>query len=65
MWVDVLAAACSWLPSLLGSKSSNSVTCLCNAFLISFTGRVEDLGALRKVLSKKIAFGPKVSGNVI
>lgn len=25
IWVDVLTAACSWLPSLLGSKSSNSV----------------------------------------
>lgn len=25
IWVDVLTAACSWLPSLLGSRSTNSV----------------------------------------
>lgn len=25
IWVDVLTAVCSWLPSLFGSKSSNSV----------------------------------------
>lgn len=49
----------------LGARAVTLCTRLCSAFLISFTGRVEDLGALGKVLSKKSAFGPKVSGNVL
>lgn len=66
MWADFLTTACSWLPSLLGSKTNISLcTCLCGACLIGSTGRVEDLGALGKVVSKGDAFGPKVSGNVL
>ena len=66
MWADFLTTACSWLPSLLGSKTNTFLcTCLCSAYLIGLTGRAEDLGALGKVVSKKDAFGPKVSGNVL
>lgn len=49
----------------LGARAVTLCTHSCSAFLISFTGRVEDLGALGKVLSKKSAFGPKVSGNIL
>lgn len=66
MWADFLTTACSWLPSLLGSKTNTLLcTCLCSAYLICLTGRAEDLGALGKVVSKKDAFGPKVSGNIL
>lgn len=38
MWADFLKTACSWLPSLLGSRTNTfRCTCLCNAYLI---GRV-------------------------
>ena len=66
MWADFLTVVCSWLPSLLGSKMSTfRCTCLCSVCLVGLAGRAEGLGPLGKGVSKKDAFGLKVSGNVL
>lgn len=66
VWAGFLTTVCSWLPSLLGSNTGTFLcTCLCSGYLIGSTGRAEDLGALREVISKKDAFGPKISESVV
>lgn len=55
MWADFLTTACSWLPSLLGSKTNTLLyTCLCSAYWYAWLGERRIWELLGRWLARKM-----------